>query len=39
MKEYVKPKIGQIDIKVEDILLVSTNDGTLDYEGAFEEIW
>lgn len=39
MKEYKKPEMDEIITKIEDILMVSTSDEILDYDGGYEEIW
>lgn len=39
MKEYNKPIIQLLKYELDDILLISTSDEMLDYEGDFEEIW
>ena len=39
MKEYKKPEVRFYEFGLEDILLVSTSEDMLDFEGDFEEIW
>ena len=40
MKEYKKPEILAFDMVLENVILVSQNEGFLDVEnGGFDEIW
>ena len=39
MKKYNKPEMEEIITNINDIIMVSTSDEVLDYDGGFEETW
>ena len=40
MKEYIKPKISELDIELDNVLVVSSSDENFDFDnGGFDEIW